>query len=174
MSEFQLPETDALTGLFNTRYAMDELRRVIIKESSVEYRAVGVVFADIFRFSQLNCSLGHHVGDKVLIAVANIVKSVTRAGEIACRYGDDEFLIILPDADLNEVARRAEELRAAVEKTPIVSERHEIYIPLSIGVAHSLSLSANSKLRSAEAIMRDADAKLMIDRERNLERFAAK
>ena len=58
MSKSQFSDTDALTGLFNARYAMDELRRVLHKEKSVEYRVVGVVFVDIFRFSSLNCSLG--------------------------------------------------------------------------------------------------------------------
>ena len=174
MSEFHSSNVDRLTGLFNARCAMSELRRVVYKSNSIQYRAVGVIFADIFRFKNLNCSFGHHAGDEILLALVRAIKSRAHADEIACRYGGDEFLIILPDASVSEVARRAEELREAAEKNPIIIGTQEIYLRLSIGIAHSLSLSADSKLRGAEALMRDADAKLMLDCERNVERLAAK
>ena len=153
---------------------MNELRRTIYNEKSVEYRAVGVIFADIFRFKNLNCSFGHHAGDEMLLALVRAIKSRAHADEIACRYGGDEFLIIFPDASVSEVARRAEELREAAEKNPITIGTQEITLRLSVGIAHSLSLSADSKLRGAEALMRDADAKLMVDCQRNVQCLAAK
>ena len=172
MDETYSPDIDPLTGLFNARYAMNALRRAI----DLRNYAVAVIFADIFRLKTPHDNYGHQPIDNVLRAVGEAAKSVTRSDEIACRYGGDEFLIILPYVTKTEAKERAEELRAAAEKVSIIfdGEARE-RIVMSIGIACEPSFfnpsPLHSKLNGVEAIMREAEADLLRDRQRNVERL---
>lgn len=168
---------DPLTGLFNARYAMNELRHVIYSREFVKDHSVAVICADIFRLKTPHDTYGHQPIDDALCAVGEAVKSVTHSDEIACRYGGDEFLIILPNVTQTEANQRVEELREAAEKVRVIAngEARE-HLVLSIGVACESSIFTpkppHSKLHGPEALMRDAEADLLRDRQRNVERAA--
>ena len=176
MSELNSSDVDALTGLFNARYAMNELRHIIHSSAN---SSVAVIFADIFRLKAPHDNYGHQPVDNALCEVANALKSMTRSGEVACRYGSDEFLLIVPSATLDEVRQRAEELRQFCEKVRFIcnGEAQENVV-LSVGVACENPFFTpqlpHSKLNGAEALMRETEADLLRDRERNVQRLTAK
>jgi diguanylate cyclase (GGDEF)-like protein/PAS domain S-box-containing protein len=124
---------DPLTGLFNRRYlevTMErELNRVKRQESSL-----GVIMMDLDHFKDYNDTYGHSAGDELLSALGSLLKSRIRGEDIACRYGGEEFLLILPGATVEIALERAEDLRQAVK------EMHQHYqglrpASLSLGVA---------------------------------------
>jgi len=110
---------DPLTGLFNRRF-VDEW---IIREVNRADRAgttLGVIMADLDHFKQINDLRGHDAGDAVLVAVADLLRTGLRAGDVACRYGGEEFLILLTDVDTGTLAARAEQLRSTIAAAQIM------------------------------------------------------
>ena len=101
---------DVLTGLFNRRYMEEslerELRRAVRKQGSL-----GVIMLDLDHFKRLNDTFGHEAGDMILRALGHSMQEHTRGSDIACRYGGEEFTLILPDAPLTVTFQRAEQLR---------------------------------------------------------------
>ncbi len=149
---------DSLTGVFNRRYMEEtldrEIRRAIRKNQSL-----GVIMADIDHFKSINDTLGHTHGDAVLSHVANILRMTLRDSDIVCRYGGDEFILILPECSLADSVKRAEELRKIVENTLInVEEKDTHGITLSLGVAvmPDHCLQRDELLKAADKAMYDA------------------
>ena len=106
---------DPLTDLFNRRYMEEALEREV-RRAERSGRSMGVVMADLDHFKRYNDTLGHEAGDRLLVALAECLRAQVRAGDIVCRYGGEEFLIILPEASLELLTQRAEELRASVAR----------------------------------------------------------
>ncbi len=104
---------DPLTDLFNRRYMEEALEREL-RRAERSRRPMGVIMADLDHFKRYNDTFGHAAGDRLLVALAECLRAHVRAGDIVCRYGGEEFLVILPEASLELVTQRAEELRAAV------------------------------------------------------------
>ena len=105
--------TDPLTGLFNRRH----LEHVLSREVSFGVREghpVGLILLDLDRFKLLNDSFGHAAGDAVLVAVAAFLRARLRTYDIACRYGGEEIVIIVPGAQTSAAVRLAEHLRAGI------------------------------------------------------------
>ena len=103
---------DPLTGLFNRRYVDETIGRELTRARRTA-ESVGLVVLDLDHFKQLNDSHGHDAGDFVLCRVAELLRSATRASDIACRLGGEEFAVILPGATLEVARNRAEAIRAA-------------------------------------------------------------
>jgi diguanylate cyclase (GGDEF)-like protein/PAS domain S-box-containing protein len=122
---------DALTGLCNRRY-LDETLPRIIERSSYGHSAFSAVMLDIDHFKQVNDRYGHEEGDRVLEALGRLLRERTRPGDIACRYGGEEFVLILPDASLTVALARAEELLVAFRE---LSRERGHPVTLSAGVA---------------------------------------
>ena len=105
---------DALTGLYNRRYMEEslelELRRAMRKKCSL-----GIMMLDVDHFKRFNDTFGHEAGDSVLKALANLFRTQLRGGDIPCRYGGEEFTMILPEASLEATRQRAEQLREAAK-----------------------------------------------------------
>jgi diguanylate cyclase (GGDEF)-like protein len=104
---------DPLTGLFNRRYMEETLDREISRAGR-EARPLSILLLDIDRFKLFNDSFGHEAGDAVLASLGALLRGASRAGDVACRYGGEEFVLILPAAPLADARRRAEEIREAI------------------------------------------------------------
>ena len=124
---------DSLTGMLN-RNALSGRVADLCEQSAITRHAVGVIHADIDRFKAVNDSAGHAAGDAVLTDVAYVLRKVVRAYEGAYRVGGEEFLILMPGADLEGTAEHAERLREAVESTTFGDGR---VVTMSFGVAAS-------------------------------------
>jgi len=110
---------DPLTNLYNRRFMVESLEREI-KRSQRKGSMVGIIMLDIDHFKQFNDGFGHEAGDIILNTLGNYFLSHMRADDIACRFGGEEFILILPDTSLNIIYARAEELREGVKKMAMV------------------------------------------------------
>lgn len=125
---------DPLTGLFNRRYLSETLRRELGRAAREGY-PVSIVMIDVDRFKSINDEHGHAAGDQVLRSLGAQLRAGIRAGDIACRYGGDELLLVLPNTSVADAFVRAEEWRAAVKESSVYSTEWSEPTTLSLGVA---------------------------------------
>jgi diguanylate cyclase (GGDEF)-like protein/PAS domain S-box-containing protein len=143
---------DALTGLPNRVLFMDHLKQAVQRAKRKNHFPFAVLFLDFDRFKLINDSLGHMVGDQLLIAIAKSLKSNVRPGDTVARLGGDEFTILLEDLNNSDEATLiAKRLLHSLSK-PFNLSDHEVFITASIGIA----LSA-AGYEYPEDILRDAD-----------------
>ncbi len=131
----QLSIHDPLTGLFNRRY-MEETLETEIRRAERKDHAIGIIMIDIDHFKAFNDGYGHAAGDQMLRSIGSLVQTNLRAGDIACRYGGEELVLILPEASVAAAAHRAEDLRSRAKALEV---KH-LDVPLgpvtiSLGVA---------------------------------------
>ena len=126
---------DPLTGLFNRRYMTETLEREVHRARRAG-RPMAVLMVDVDGFKQQNDAFGHDAGDAVLRELATLLQGNLRKEDIACRYGGEEFVLVLAEAALESAARRAEQIREAV-KGICVPHKDLLLGPVtvSIGVA---------------------------------------
>ncbi len=125
---------DELTGVFNRRGIMELLRREVARSERFKL-PLSVAMVDIDDFKKVNDTFGHITGDKVLKAVATIMKSVIRKIDMIGRYGGEEFLVIFPNTPKNNARIAAEKLRKEVESHKFKYKDREFKVTISIGVA---------------------------------------
>jgi diguanylate cyclase (GGDEF)-like protein len=126
---------DHLTNLFNRRYLEESLEREIRRSLRVS-RTIGIIMFDIDHYKQINDEWGHAAGDAVLQEIAQMALGDIRGGDIACRYGGDEFVLVLPETSLEVTRARAEILREKAKGMQIEYNSQKIKrITLSMGVA---------------------------------------
>jgi diguanylate cyclase (GGDEF)-like protein len=126
---------DPLTGLFNRRYMEETLEREV-RRASRHKTAVGVIMFDVDKLKPVNDRFGHDAGDSLLKSVGGELLRLFRGEDVACRFGGDEFTIVLPEASLADVWRRAEQMRDAVKHLDVSYEGSKLGpVTLSIGVA---------------------------------------
>jgi diguanylate cyclase (GGDEF)-like protein len=125
---------DGLTGLYNSRHFQEMLAHQV--EVSRRYGwPLSLLFLDIDNFKKINDTWGHPEGDLVLKALADFLHTHVRQADVLCRYGGEEFVVLLPQTSWNQAHRLAERLREAIAATPISLSHGEICITLSIGVS---------------------------------------
>jgi diguanylate cyclase (GGDEF)-like protein len=125
---------DPLTELYNRRYMENMLSHELQRANHAGY-PVSLIMMDIDHFKQLNDTYGHLAGDAVLRRLAALMKSQIRRADIACRYGGEEFIIILPETKLEVAAERAETLRKVFAEMTIAHEGQALRSKVSLGVA---------------------------------------
>lgn len=126
---------DPLTNLFNRRYLQETLERELSR-SRRQNLSLGVIMADIDHFKRFNDTMGHDVGDIALQELGVLLQTKTRKEDIACRYGGDEFSVVMPGASLEETEQRAEQLREAVRRLSVRRQGITLgRITMSFGVA---------------------------------------
>jgi diguanylate cyclase len=125
---------DALTGLPNRRLLLDRLNQAIA-QASRQKKHVALVFLDVDGFKQINDKLGHTNGDKLLQGVAQRLCACLRAGDTACRYGGDEFVVMLPEVEGGQSAAVVEQKIRAQLATPYVVDGVLVTVTLSTGTA---------------------------------------
>ena len=106
--------TDPLTGLYNRRYLRDVLARELLRAKR-RNGSLAAVMVDVDHFKRINDSLGHEAGDMVLKELSALLRRCVRGSDTVCRYGGEEFALLLPDATLEGAQHKAEEIRAAVK-----------------------------------------------------------
>ena len=126
---------DPLTGLFNRRYMEESMERELIRAQR-QAKEMGVIMVDIDYFKRFNDTFGHDGGDALLRKLGNFLQKHVRGSDIACRYGGEEFTLILPEASLEVTHQRAEKIRESV-KDLRVHQGQKVLDPitLSMGVA---------------------------------------
>jgi diguanylate cyclase (GGDEF)-like protein len=126
---------DELTGLFNRRYMEETLEREL-RRATRERRSVGLIMADVDHFKAHNDRLGHAAGDEVLRGIASFLGESVRGEDVVCRFGGEEFVVILPKAGLEDTRLRAEELRRRLADRATVDLAPGLpAVTVSLGVA---------------------------------------
>lgn len=125
---------DPLTGLHNRRY-LDEFLPGAFSRARREQSCIAFVLIDLDHFKSINDNYGHAAGDAVLIRTAQMFQERVREGDLACRYGGEEFLLVLPGLGIEKALERAEEIRQALESLNFQYEGQPISITASIGVS---------------------------------------
>lgn len=152
----ELAVTDPLTGLHNRRY-LDNHLRVLFNRSVARGRAMSVLITDIDRFKQVNDTHGHDAGDEVLKEFANRIRAAVRGADLACRYGGEEFVIVMPDTSADVAAAVAERLRASIEGRAFALRGSD----LSLNVTASFGISSRiASIETPEQLMKHADRAL--------------
>jgi diguanylate cyclase (GGDEF)-like protein len=144
--------TDFLTELPNRRYAISRLEQEWAAAERLQ-RALSVVLIDIDNFKRVNDEYGHDVGDLVLKAVSDTLRARTRRGDVVCRLGGEEFLVINVNSDLEGAWQCAERLRSAVEETTLRAGEFVGRITVSLGVARR-----QPGMKGPQSLLKAADA----------------
>jgi len=125
---------DSLTGLYNRRYFNETIERELARAKRDHY-PVSVMIMDIDLFKQINDSYGHAFGDEALRMLSSLINVNTRTGDIAYRYGGDEFVVVLPGAGVEIARRRAEMVCQAFRTAPIHDGVNEFAATISVGIS---------------------------------------
>lgn len=145
---------DHLTGLFNRRYMSQHLETLLKSASAV--KPISLLIMDIDYFNQVNNTYGHLAGDDVLRQFADRLNENIRGVDLACRYGGEEFVVVLSDTDPDVACLVGERLRRAVEKTTFAVEQASAQIPVTV----SVGVASSSGDDSSSALLRRADQAL--------------
>ena len=149
----EMAVTDQLTGLHNRRYLARHLE-TLLKGNVSNGKRLAILILDVDFFKSINDTFGHDIGDEVLREFARRISENIRGIDLACRYGGEEFVVVMPETDPHLAWTVAERLRKSVEITPfrISAPPGEINVTVSIGVAGSddPGLTADTLLRQAD------------------------
>jgi two-component system, cell cycle response regulator len=130
----QLAAIDDLTGVLNRRFGIKRLREEFSR--SVRHGVpLSVLLVDVDHFKRFNDTWGHDAGDEVLRRVASTIEGSIRAGDVLCRYGGEEFLVVAPGTGLADAARLGDRLRRSVEAMQTPWQDMQLAVTMSMGVA---------------------------------------
>jgi two-component system cell cycle response regulator len=148
--------TDQLTGLHNRRY-MGRHLNTLISGAEKSGKPIAFLILDIDHFKSVNDTYGHDIGDEVLREFAGRIAANVRGIDLACRYGGEEFVVVMPETDMELASTVAERLRRSVETSPFAISRapHSLNITISIGIASSQGTGD-----SADGLLHRADQAL--------------
>jgi diguanylate cyclase len=164
--QHRLARTDALTGIPNRRY-VDEVTKGECARAVRHKTPLCVAMVDIDRFKDINDTYGHKAGDEALMQLADLARRSCRRGDVVGRYGGDEFLFVLPEADLGAAARFVNRFRTEVAGHVFqLSSNQSMRMKVSAGVAR-LSQKDPQKL---SVLMKEADEALYEAKEKGRNR----
>lgn len=157
-SLFEAAQFDSLTGAYTRGFAMEVMQRALLRARG-DSKPFGVLMLDLDHFKRINDAHGHARGDLVLSQTTRAVQSALRTGDIVGRFGGEEFVILLPGADLHQAVGAAERCRAAVAKMQIPKAPY-LTVTASVGVAafpdHGYDL--DGLLKASDRAMYEAKA----------------
>lgn len=145
---------DPLTGLYNRRYLDSTLERELSR-CKRDGHSLALILIDIDHFKQVNDTYGHQAGDEILLRLSTLLGSMARAGDVACRYGGEEFLLLMPTMPLASAQERAEALRLSFGNLEVPFGDFRLRATLSIGIA-----AYPGHGTSADELIRHADTAL--------------
>lgn len=142
--------TDALTKLANRRF-VDEVLPEHFALQPEHFFPLAVIIADLDHFKHINDSFGHDQGDLVLQQIAALFRQKMRNEDIACRYGGEEFLLLLPKTSLVDASRVADKIRAGIAQRRLLPQHADLVITCSFGVAQALDdIGFNAAVKQAD------------------------
>jgi two-component system cell cycle response regulator len=152
----EMAVTDSLTGLHNRRY-LDSHLQTLFDRAVARRRPLSVMITDLDRFKLVNDTFGHDGGDDVLREFARRLRKNVRGIDLACRFGGEEFVVVMPDTDGGVAEKVAERIRAEIAQTPfaIGSSGKAMDVTVSVGVS-----SLRRGTDTVEALMKRADVAL--------------
>ncbi len=142
---------DPLTNLFNRRYLEETLERELSRAARENY-PICLIMMDIDHFKRVNDTYGHEAGDLVLKAISEALSEHSRRGDFACRFGGEEFVVVMPNISLETAYERAEHLRQSLTLLRVPYEYYSLSVTISMGIA---CYPENGQTR--ETILRAAD-----------------
>jgi diguanylate cyclase (GGDEF)-like protein len=146
---------DPQTGLYNRRFMEESLQREI-NRAARKQTPIGIIMADLDHFKKFNDVYGHGAGDKIISQIGKLFNDKFRGSDIACRYGGEEFLVILPETSLEDTFKRAEVLREEIKKMEMVFQGQILgTVTMSMGIA-----AYPEKGARVEELLRVADTAL--------------
>ena len=151
-SLIQLATRDGLTGLYNRRFMNDSLLHELVRAER-EGSTVCVLLLDIDHFKQFNDTYGHQVGDDVLVALSSLLLASTRESDIACRFGGEEFVVILPGADADGALNRAEMIRKDFSLLRTKTDNLGATVSVGLAIYPQHGLTVDDILRAADVAM---------------------
>ncbi len=132
-----LASIDPMTKLYNRRY-FTQMAQYTFDLQKREGHTLSIIILDIDKFKQINDVYGHQIGDSVIISLADRLLQHKRSSDIACRYGGEEFVLLLPDTSLDNATKLAEKMRQCIESGCLTTEDGQtIHCTVSIGVSRA-------------------------------------
>lgn len=151
----RLASTDPLTTLYNRRY-FTKMAQSILDLSKREKHNLSIIMLDIDKFKNINDIYGHQVGDEVIVYLSNILLKNQRKSDVICRYGGEEFVVLLPNTTIEGAFRVAENLRKEVELATLhLLENKNLKFTISIGVS---MVDVKNEINIEKALKRADDA----------------
>lgn len=154
----QMVEIDSLTGLFNRHYFFQRAEQEFLRYQRYRH-ALSAMMIDLDHFKRVNDTYGHLVGDQVLQSAGRRIRSLTRASDLAGRYGGEEFALLLPHTDLEGASTLAKRLHATFQQ-PMETSKGPISVTASIGIA-----LATPELTSVAQFLEECDQALYLAKE---------
>lgn len=146
---------DPLTGLYNRRFMEETLAREI-RRAERNQRSLNLIMLDIDHFKEFNDTFGHEAGDAVLRELGQMLKDNTRGSDVSCRFGGEEFVLILPETTAEDARQRAEELREKSRRLTVILRGQSLgIITISLGLA-----AYPNHATTGEALLHAADKAL--------------
>jgi diguanylate cyclase (GGDEF)-like protein/PAS domain S-box-containing protein len=150
-----LSSHDPLTGLANRTLLIDRLQQALDRQSRERSSPCGVLLINLDRFKQINDSLGHAVGDELLIAIAGRLKHITRPGDTVARFGGDEFAVVIDTpGSVEDIWRVAQRIQHTLSH-PVMVREHSLTVGVSIGIAVD-----DGRAKDAMTLLHNADTAL--------------
>lgn len=154
----QALRTDMLTGLYNYRHLLDALEAEM-ERTRRNRTPTSLIMLDLDHFKQVNDTWGHEVGNQALVLTADVIRNTLRKIDIPCRFGGEEFTIILPATPLPQAIQVAERLRRNIEESPLEVDGETISISTSLGVEYyraGMELSADELIHLTDGYLYQA------------------
>lgn len=145
-----ISKTDSLTGLYNRRYIIEKLENELMNYNDTGNK-FSVILADIDYFKNINDSFGHDCGDQVLKRVSQNLRDTVQEKGVLSRWGGEEFLILLPETELDDAMRLAYEMRKICEEKTI--DYYELQIPVTL----TFGVTSNGDNETIDDTIRKAD-----------------
>jgi diguanylate cyclase (GGDEF)-like protein len=156
---------DPLTGLFNRRAFEDRIEEEF-ERTTRYHHPLSLFILDIDNFKVINDTHGHHLGDNVLQKIAELLRSKTRRSDLPCRYGGEEFILMLPETKMESALRVGNKIRSEIKKCTFGTSTGAFSVTVSGGI----SSTSKKKYSSWSEMLRDADQALYLAKNRGKDR----
>jgi two-component system, cell cycle response regulator len=151
----ELSIVDPLTGLNNRRF-LDNHLAATLEQARARHKPLSLMILDIDHFKQVNDTYGHQAGDEVLKGFADRIRRIIRGGDLLCRLGGEEFVVVMPNVPIDVARRVAERARLAIEEAPFMIDKTGSAIPITV----SIGLAERGRDVEADALYQRADRAL--------------